>query len=189
MDKNTLVKVRNRDNGIVGYTIPELNNLNRNFQAGEVKEISINELIQLSYLPGGKEILTQYLVIENEEVLKEVLNVKVEPEYFYSDAEVKSLLEEGSLEELLDCLDFAPTSVIDMIKAYAVKYELNDVRKREAIFNKTGFNVSKAIEINRLDKEDEAEEAPKERRVAPTKKTEEGKERRVTQQSKYKIVS
>ena len=95
MDKNPLVKVRNRDNGIVGYTIPELNNLNRNFQAGEVKEISINELIQLSYLPGGKEILTQYLVIENEEVLKEVLNVKVEPEYFYSDAEVKSLLEEG----------------------------------------------------------------------------------------------
>ena len=37
LENNTLIKVINRDNGIVGYTIPDLNNLTRTFQKGETK--------------------------------------------------------------------------------------------------------------------------------------------------------
>ena len=34
LDKNTLIKVTNRDNGSVGYSIPDLGNLKRRFSAG-----------------------------------------------------------------------------------------------------------------------------------------------------------
>jgi hypothetical protein len=56
-------------------------------------------------------------------------------------------MQNGSLDEFLDCLDFAPEGVIDLIKTLAVELPLNDVAKREAILNKTGFNVDNAIRI------------------------------------------
>jgi hypothetical protein len=53
----------------------------------------------------------------------------------------------GTLEQFLDCLDFAPESVLENIKDMAVSLPLNDVSKRNAIQEKLGFDVSKAIEI------------------------------------------
>ena len=53
MEKTTLIKVLNRDNGSVVYSIPEMNGLRRVFQAGEVKEVTFEELEKLSYIPGG----------------------------------------------------------------------------------------------------------------------------------------
>jgi len=53
----------------------------------------------------------------------------------------------GTLEQFLDCLDFAPESVLENIKDMAVNLPLNDVSKRNAIQEKLGFDVSKAIEI------------------------------------------
>ena len=63
IDKNKLIEVKNRDNGRVGYTIPDLGNLHRTFQPQETKEIPFEELKKLSYLPGGNTILQNYLVI------------------------------------------------------------------------------------------------------------------------------
>ena len=63
MNKDTMIKVRNRDNGTVLYKIPELNGLRRVFQPKEVKEVSFNELKKLSYLPGGMALLKDSLVI------------------------------------------------------------------------------------------------------------------------------
>ena len=74
---------------------------------------------------------------------------KVEPEYDYTPTDIKNLLLNGSLDELLDCLDFAPEGVIEIVKDLAVELPLNDVAKREAILNKTGFNVTNAIEIKK----------------------------------------
>ena len=37
MNKNTAIKVLNRDNGAVVYSIPEMNGLRRVFQSGETK--------------------------------------------------------------------------------------------------------------------------------------------------------
>ena len=56
VDKNTIIKVTNRDNGSVGYTIPDMGNLHRSFQSGETKEITMEELRKLSYLPGGVSV-------------------------------------------------------------------------------------------------------------------------------------
>ena len=149
MDKNTLIKVLNRDNGAVVYVLPELNGLVRVYQAGEVKEVSFKELQQLSYIPGGRELLEQSLVIlDNEQAIKQLLG-QVEPEYSYTKDDVKRLLVEGSLDEFLDCLDFAPEGVKDLIKTLAVDLPLNDVKKREAIQEKLGFNIDSAIRIKR----------------------------------------
>ena len=57
------VKVKNRSNGVSVYTIPELGdkrNIRREFAAGEVKRIDIDELKALQFIPGGNVMLTEY---------------------------------------------------------------------------------------------------------------------------------
>ena len=62
IDKNKMIKVINKFNGTVGYDVPELG-VHRNFYPRENKEISFEELEQLSFLPGGESILKNYLEI------------------------------------------------------------------------------------------------------------------------------
>ena len=188
VENNMTVKVTNRDNGSVGYSVPDLG-VHRTFQPRESKEISAEELRKLSYLPGGDVIIKEYLIIHNEELLKELLG-KVEPEYYYSEDEVKTLLLSGSLEQLQDCLDFAPNGVIDLIKSLAVSLKIDNVSKRKAIQDKTGFNVTRAIEINEeTDEETASKESTQGRRAAPiTTKSEEVQQRR-SAPPKYNVVS
>lgn len=187
LEKTTLIKVKNRDAGTVSYTVPELN-VTRLFQKGEIKEIPYNELQQLAYTIGGKVLLKECLIIDNEQAL-EALVGGVEPEYFYTEEDVKELLTVGSLAQLQDCLDFAPSGVIDLVKDYAVKMEVNDIAKREAILKATGFNVTKAIEINKASQEEEVAEE-KVRRAAPITASKENAAaaptRRIT--PKYNVV-
>lgn len=168
IDNNTMIKVTNRDNGHVGYTIPDLNNLTRTFTANETKEIPMLELRKLSYIPGGKMILRDYLVLDNKDAIEELLNV-VEPEYFYTEEDVKNLLTIGSLDALKDCLDYAPVGTIDLVKKVAVELPLNDVAKRKAILDMTGFNVDSAIMVNEETKEDNNKNETMVRRVNETK--------------------
>lgn len=185
---NDLVRVQNRDNGSVGYTIPDLNNLHRTYQPNETKNITMDELRKLSYVPGGMEILRNYLVILDEEAREEILS-DVEPEYYLTKDGVKKLLLEGSLDALLDCLDFAPSGVIDLVKDVAVEIELNDVKKRDAILNKTGFNVTNAINFNK-ETTDETEKVKPVRRVGqPEEKAATAPTGRRTAAPTYKIVT
>ena len=167
LNKSDVVKVSNRDSGSVGYSIPELG-IKRVYQPGEIKEITMEELRKLSYLPGGQTLINDCLIVHSKEALAE-LNPDYEPEYFYTEAEVKELLLTGTQAQFLDCLDFAPEGVIELVKTLAVKLEVNDLRKREAILEKTGFNVTKAIEINHMSQAvDEVVESKTRRTSAPT---------------------
>ena len=157
IEKDRMVKVINRYDGKVGYQIPDTNGFMREFQPREVKEITFEELEKLSYDPGGASILRNYLVIKDEEVIKALFpDITREniPEYFYTEDEIKYLLTGATLDQFLDCLDFAPTGVIDMVKDLAVSMPLNDVNKREAIKNKLGFDVTHAIENAKEPEED-----------------------------------
>ena len=165
MDRTTMIEVFNRDNGAVVYSIPEMNGLTRIFQAGETKSVTFEELEKLSYIPGGMELLRQNLVITNKEAIKLLLGV-VEQEYFYTEKDVINLMQKGSLDQFLDCLDFAPEGVIDLIKTLAVELPLNDVAKREAILKKTGFNVDNAIRIRQESTQPEKENTVPQRRVS-----------------------
>lgn len=190
IDKNKIIVVTNRDNGTVGYTIPELG-ITRRFEIGETKKNSItwNELEQLSYIPGGEYILKNCLVIEDEEAVKELFG-GVEPEYFYTEADIKRLMTTGTLDEFLDCLDFAPVGVQELIKTMAVELPLNDVEKRDAILEKLNFNVTRAIEIKntKFDGEDASTETKTQRRVAVKPEVKEESGRR-TAAPKYKVVN
>ena len=93
---------------------------------------------------------------------------------FYEELEqvnterVKNGEEPLTLEEFLDCLDFAPDGVKEIIKTMAVELELNDVAKRDAILEKLNFNVNNAIDIKRKINEGNQEKAtaPIRRRAA-----------------------
>lgn len=166
MEKNRKIKVVNRTNGIVGYVIPDLNNCRRTFERGEEKIVPFEELEKLSYQDGGLVLLKHYLVIENPEARTELLG-EVEPEYDWTAEEVKNMLLNDSLERLLDCLDFAPAGVLDLVKNIAVEIELNDMKKREAIKKALGFDVTKAIEINKTEvNEEDSSNETRGRRVA-----------------------
>ena len=165
------VKVTNRDNGIVGYTIPDLNNLHRDFRPGETKMLDEEEIKCLRNAPGGDYILYHFLIIEDTELRDDVVG-EVEPEYFYSEKEVRKLLLKGSADELEDCLNFAPQGVIDLVKTLAVDLPCNDLTKRALILKKTNFDVDTAVKLKQAREEDEEkQEAPK-RKAAPIKATE-----------------
>ena len=191
IEKDTLIKVKNRDNGTVGYTIPELGNLHRSFSKGETKEITMDELRKLSYISGGKLLLQDYLIVQDQDALRELLSDDVEPEYYYGEEEIKKLLLTGSNDQLLDCLEFAPEGVIGLVKDLAVSLKINDISKRNIILEKTGFNVTNAITINEETVEGEGEETKSSRRSAPVTvdKGEEAPKRRTAAPQKYNIVS
>lgn len=191
IEKDTLIKVKNRDSGTVGYTIPELGNLHRSFSKGETKEITMDELRKLSYISGGKILLQNYLIVQNQDALKELLSDDVEPEYYYGEEEIKKLLLTGSNDQLLDCLEFAPEGVIGLVKDLAVSLKINDISKRNIILEKTGFNVTNAIAINEETIEDEGEEVKSSRRSAPVtvEKSDEAPKRRVAAPQQYNVVS
>ena len=174
IDKNKMIKVINKFSGTVGYDIPEMS-IHRNFYPKESKQIRFEELERLSFIPGGDVILRNYLEIVDEDAIIALFNEKPEPEYHYSEKDVKQLLTVGTLDQFLDCLDFAPDVIKDMIKDLAVELPLNDMAKRKAIQDKMGFDVTKAIEIKNTKYDGETEEEAKirttnsGRRTAPLK--------------------
>lgn len=192
IDEKKIVRVTNRDNGHVGYRIPDMNNLVRDFSANETKKITVEELKKLAYISGGPTLIRDYLIIDDAEVVKEVLG-EVEPEYYYTEDDVKNLLLTGSLDALKDCLEFAPKGTIDLVKKLAIEMPLNDIAKRKAILEMTGFNVDAAIMVNEETKE-ESDDTQRVRRISePIKEKAKSTGRRTAvptvSESKYKILN
>ena len=180
-----MFNVKNRSTSVVVYRIPE-SNLRREWAPGEVKRIPFGELEKLTYQPGGRELIANFLQIMENEVTDD-LNVHREPEYNMSEEQVRDLILSGSIDAFLDALDFAPIGVIDLIKTMSVQLPITDMAKREALKAKTGFDVDKAIENDRASKEDDKKETiadkPTERRV-----TESAPAGRRTSGNAYKVV-
>lgn len=184
---NDLIVVRNRNRGETGFVI---DGEWTNFAVNEVKKLPYHTLKSLTYIPGGQYILDNYLVVENEEAL-DLLNMKVEPEYFYTDEEIRKLLFNGSVDEFADFLDFAPKGAIEIAKNIAVKEQIPDVRKRDMLSEKTGLNINNAIMVNTIMDTDveQPQEEKKERRVAVKKETPTRRADAPEVDSKYKVVS
>ena len=196
MEKTYIVK--NRSSNRVIYRVPELG-VRREFMPGESKKISHEELEKLSYRPGGANIITNYLQIDDVEAAQEFNSGHpLEPEYNYNEEDVRNLLTTGSLDSLLDALDFAPVGVIELIKTIAVNLPLADTQKAHAIKAKTGFDVATAIrhveeekqamldELNKNQKKVNIYDNGGSRRVS-NDATSSG--RRAPVENKYKIVS
>jgi hypothetical protein len=183
-----MYNVKNRSAGVATYKIPELG-IRRSFQPGEIKKISSEELEKLTYRPGGMALLANFLQIMDAEAIAKV-GLRPQPEYHMSEIDIKNLLQTGSLDEFLDCLDFAPPGVIDLIKKMSVSLPLGDVEKRKALKEKTGFDCDAALKHVMEEEEDEGQStilktAAPERRV---KKEESASVERRTA-PKYNVVT
>ena len=67
---NKTVNVKNRGTGEVGYTLPDTG-VRRTWMPGEVKKsISVAELEQATYIPGGQKLMQKYLVINDKSISK-----------------------------------------------------------------------------------------------------------------------
>ena len=165
MESSKILKVKNRSASLAVYSIPEIN-IRREFAPGETKNITYGELEKLSYQPGGRAIMQNFLQIIDPEATGD-LGINREPEYDLSEQQIVDLMTKGSLDAFLDCLDFAPVGVIDLIKKFSVSLPLNDIDKRDALKKKTGFDVT--VALTNMQKEREDMETPavenKERRV------------------------
>ena len=150
-----IYKVKNRSAGVVIYRIPE-DNIRREFMPGETKAIPMVELEKLSYQPGGQMMMNNFLQIQSAEAQRE-LNIPVEQEYNYSEEDIVRIMQHGSLDEFLDMLDFAPQGVMDLVRQFAVSLPLNDIEKRRALKNKTGFDVNAALTHVEEEKQEDAE--------------------------------
>lgn len=194
MDTNKKVQVRNRSNRIVIYHVDDMH-VRREFAPGETKMIPVDELMALSQKAGGAYIIRNSLFIQDAPTVKE-MPMKVEPEYYLDDKGVIDLLKNGSVDALLDCLDFAPGGVIELVKKYAVDLPITDTRKIKAIQEKTGFKVDLALKHKEELAAEAAEAAGQtdsgmEVKAAPTRRVqpaaaEESTGRRTT--PKYNIV-
>ncbi len=175
-----MYRVKNRGASLVVYKIPE-DGIRREFKPGQTLQISSEELEKLTYQPGGTVILSQFLQILDLDGIQ-AARIKTEPEYHMSEQDVAKLITTGSLDAFLDCLDFAPIGVIDLIKKLSIEIPMVDISKRKALKEKTGFDVEAALKHNEEDKEDDqktilkqsngerrvkTEEVPAGRRTAP----------------------
>lgn len=183
--------VKNRSTSGVVYSIPEMG-IRREFSPTETKKISVEELEKLSYQPGGLVLLTNFLQVQDLPVAAD-LGVRLEPEYNMSEQQVVELIKTGSLDAFLDCLDFAPVGVVDLIKKFAVSVPLTDYDKRQALKEKTGFDVDAALKNIAAEKAEEAAagksaSANTGRRIQPVEETPATPGRR-TSGSAYKVTS
>lgn len=195
---NTTYNVKNRSSSRVIYRIPELN-IRREFMPGETKKITYEELEKLSYRPGGENLIANYLQISDIEVAQEFNSGRpIELEYNFSEEDVRKLLTTGSLDSLLDALDFAPAGVIDLIKSIAISLPLTDLQKAAAIKAKTNFDVATAIRHVEEEKQAMLEETNGNKAQANVYDNGGGRRvnsettsagRRVSAENKYKIVS
>lgn len=195
MDLNKKVKVWNRSSANACYYIEEMRMLREFAPAGNHGDallIPVAELQALTYIQGGHSMLTQDLLIKDQEVC-DFLGIPTEPEYYYGVEEVRKLLKEGSIEQLMDCLEFAPSGVKDLIVKYSIEDKLDSHEKRDLINKTMGINLTAMIRNNDLSEIEPNNGGnapqPNGRRAQPIKTTEQQEEPQPQVVRKYNVVN
>ena len=130
------------------------------FNPYEIKVLPVDMLRRLNYSHGGAVLLRNYLSVEDDELAREFGVPEDMVEYKWTREDVDKCLQSGSIDELLDALDFGPEGIKETIVSRAIELKINDVSKREAITNKTGRNIDSIINLK--EQYDKAMETPEE---------------------------
>lgn len=175
-----LVEVQNITDHIVGYYSFE--EKRRVIPSQASIKVTAEELRALHFTDGGHVLLHESLSVKDKSLAKEfgISEDLLEHEYNWSEKDVEKVLTNGTLDELKDALDFAPQGIVDMIVSKAVELKINDIGKRDAIFEATGRNVDQMIKlVDQAAKDTEQpEQKPQRKRRATTKTTESAAQRR-----------
>lgn len=163
---STNVKVKNLVDYKVGYTVDE-DNVNRQFEPYEIKQIRAGELRKLNYTRGGHVMLTQYLSVMNRDLANEfgIDDDSFDNEYNWNAEKVDSVLTKEPIEVLQDALDFGPMGIKELIKNRAIELKIDSMDKRQAISEALGVDLNSMIDIQKMKEEDQiVPEKPKTRR-------------------------
>lgn len=168
MDLTKKVKVWNRSSGKISYEIPELRARKEWTVVGALQQVSVEELQALRYMPGGAKLMDKYMLIKDQDVC-EFLGMATDPEYFYDENDIKVLLEKGTMDQLLDCLEFAPAGVLEILRQIAVDSKLDSSEKRRVISEHLKVNIDAMIKNNEVDGAEVVDTSVKQRRSTPVK--------------------
>lgn len=138
------MKVINRSDGNVAYSLPEMN-MRRVFTPWETKDVSAEELEALYATDGGADLIKGYLLIDDEKWVNQHFDAPIE--YFWKEEEIKKCILEDPLDLFEETLDYAPDGVIDLIKYYSWTIPLTDLNKIKVLQDKTGFDTLGSIEV------------------------------------------
>lgn len=157
---NSTCNLTNRSAGRVVYKIDDPDFMVRReiYPGQTLRNIKVQELEKLIQQPGGDVLFYQYLMIDDEDILKYLMNGgEVVPEYWLDEKQLPKWMRSCSLEEFKDALDYSQEGTKDLIKKYAADpiNPLNDFAKRKAILDQLGFDVTKALEMTKEDKPQE----------------------------------
>jgi hypothetical protein len=98
-----------------------------------------------------------------------------------TEEQIVELIKNGTVDAWIDCLNFAPIGVMDLVKQFSVSIPLQDYEKRKILKEKTGFDIDAAIANARADAENTpaTANAPARRTAGPERRTE----------GKYKVIN
>ena len=115
----------------------------------------------ISYSPGGREILENYLIIKDEKLVED-LALNLEPEDTFNENDIKELLTKGTYEQLEDALKYGSSGTRELIKDCAIDIKLSDNNKVKLISNFLNINLNTILDfsqdITREDKNDDNRE-------------------------------
>lgn len=180
-----LVQITNMMDFPAGYVV-DLTGVRRVLPPHASFRVKAGELRELSYQLGGIDILQNYIRVCNRSLALEFgIDVNDQVEYNWTEADVDRCLLNDDIDVLLDALDFAPDGIKQLIVDRAIKLEIPDVNKRQAIKDAMGTDITSAIENRHAydDQEETEEKKPARRRRTPSAAEAESpapKRRRVT---------
>ena len=169
------VRIRNLTAFPAVYVTPSTH-IRRELPPHGSMEVTAGELREASYDHGCIEMFRNYVQICNKELAVEFGVPEDMVEYHWSAKDIDdALLKPELYDAFLDALDFGPDGIKDSLVQRAVELEIPDVRRREAIKNVLGQDVTRMIENKHLiqaNNDTQEEETPtKTRRATKTTKT------------------
>lgn len=117
---------------------------------GDVVYLTEENILNIISTPGGRYILENNLVFSDEKVY-EMLGIQPEPEDKMSADQIKSLLKNGTLDQLEDALNFANEGTVELIQSLAIIEQIADMNKLELISKKTGADMLKRAALYKKD--------------------------------------
>lgn len=145
-----LIEVQNLTDYQVGYTVPEIGT-KRGFMPQQTRKIAAGELRAVHAGPGGETLFADYLAVKDAELAAEfdITTDVFEHEYNWTQENVDTVLQYGSIDALKDALDYAPAGIIDLIIDRAIALQIPDNNKLAAITESTGHDIASMIQLKK----------------------------------------
>lgn len=161
MEKDTKIILENMINARVGINNPELKVKRTWEKKGAKKPITWETLQELFYDPGVEYMLEQgILYVDNEEAR---IALGLQPSEDNPEATTVRKMDEAYLKRLMGAMPFDEFKIelanltheqIEMLVQYAIANECLDLSKTDELKKITGYDVVRAVQLNRQDKEE-----------------------------------